>query len=73
MKIRHVIAGVGVVGTLSMVTALGVIGVNNNERSKLIDQKRNELNAVIYPVIPEESRTLTSPMGPALPSPGYEN
>lgn len=73
MKVRYLLGGIGVVGAVSMATALGVIGVNNNEKSKLIEKKRDELNAVVYPVIPSESRTLLSPIGPAYPSPGYEN
>lgn len=73
MKFRYLLVGTGIVTSVAMATALGVIGVTNNERSKLIDQKKQELNEVIYPVIPQESRVLSSPTGPALPSPGYEN
>ena len=73
MQIRNLMLGgaVGVVGTMAI--ALTAIGIVNIEKERLIDYKKSELIDTIYPAIPHESRILTRPTGPALPSPGYQN
>ncbi len=73
MKFRNLILG-GTVATIgAMGISLAVISSENSQRTKLIDDKKKELSEALYPVVPSESRILSSPAGPALPSPGYEN
>lgn len=73
MKLRYLLLG----GTAATVTALavglGVVGVQNINRETIIQQKKSDLDSIMYPVVPAESRSLSRPIGPAFPSPGYEN
>lgn len=73
MKIRYIVGGAAALSVVSMATALGVVGVQNLDKQKAIQNKKVELNDKqgIYPQ--PESRVLKNPSSPAYPSPGYEN
>lgn len=72
MKWRYVIGGFTGLAITGMTLGLVGVGVDNIQKSKLLDEKRQELNQSIGTVPPPESSRL-SPQGPAYPSPGYEN
>lgn len=69
---RYVAGGLTGLGLLGMTFGLMGVGIDNIQKSKLIDDKRQELNISTGTVPPPESSRL-SPQGPAYPSPGYEN
>lgn len=72
MKWRHVVGGVTGLTITGLTLGLMGVGIDNIQKSKLIDDKRQELNISTGTVPPPESSRL-SPQGPAYPSPGYEN
>lgn len=69
---RYVAGGLTGLGLLGMTFVLMGVGIDNIEKSKQLDDKRQELNISTGTVPPPESSRL-SPQGPAYPSPGYEN
>lgn len=73
MRVRNFIIGgtVGIIG--AMAVTLAGIGISNLEKESRIESKKTELNDAIYPAIPPESRIVSKPTGPVLPSPGYQN
>lgn len=73
MHVRYLVIGGTILGLTAMATGLGVVGVQNLDKERIIDQKESELNEKMYPIVPPESRVLSRPSGPSLPSPGYEN
>lgn len=72
MKLRYVAGGLTGLGILGLTFGLMGVGIDNIEKTRLLDQKRQELNESIGTVPPPESSRLR-PQGPAYPSPGYEN
>ncbi len=72
MKYRYIVGGVTGVTVLGLTLGLMGVGIDNTQKSKLLEEKRRELNISIGSVPPPESSRL-SPQGPAYPSPGYEN
>lgn len=72
MRWRYVLGGVTVVTVLGLASGLAVVGVQNREKPAQISRLQQEIEDQIYPTIPIESRKLTK-IGPAYPSPGYEN
>lgn len=73
MKYRYIILGT-TIGTITVLgSTLGFIAAGNARKQNTIDQKESELREKTYSIIPEESRVLSRPTGPAFPSPGYEN
>ena len=72
MKLRYWAGGIAGVTLLGMTAGLLGVGISNLDKSKLLDEKRRELDIAIGTVPPPESSRL-SPQGPANPSPGYEN
>lgn len=72
MKLRYFVGGVTGLAITGMAFGLMGVGIDNIQKSKLLDAKRQELNISTGTVPPPESSRL-SPQGPAYPSPGYEN
>ena len=72
MKYRYIVGVVTGVTVLGLTLGLMGVGIDNTQKSKLLEEKRRELNISIGSVPPPESSRL-SPQGPAYPSPGYEN
>lgn len=72
MRWSLLLAGAGAITTVGLVSGLAAIGVQNTEKPAQIARIQEEIDDQIYPTIPTESRKLTK-IGPAYPSPGYEN
>lgn len=64
--------GVAGVVSIGLISGLAAIGVQNDQKPAEITRLQEQIADETYPTVPPESRRLSS-IGPAYPSPGYEN
>lgn len=72
MRFSLLLGGLGALTTVGLVAGLATVGMQNLNKPEQIARLQDQIINETYPTVPTESRRLTK-IGPAYPSPGYEN